>query len=769
MGNANTGAVAHRGNDYRDEVGEAVNFAQRRGKLKDDLSSRLELHVRCVFKRKFTSMVRVYAKKSSERRWSILADTEVVADSKIPRFVRTIMVDYSLEVQMSLRFEVYSIVDAASKKDLGKQEYIGAAEFLVYEFVNSRSSKGCWIPKPLGQGNVAQGPGQGDKKPDAASEIQVFGEETSQVKQVISFKISAKNLRLKRCVAGTPRAFVVVNRSLKDLMADGNSKRTLAGGLLAAKEDKRLPVCRTEVYEKRSSDPVWDPISVSVQALCRGENTREVSIEVFHWSRLQDTLLGEAKTTYGDLAFAFRNGRRLALPILPPGESFAPRGAELGGPTLFIEDVVVSPKFSFLDYIAGGLEVGLIVGIDFSRSNMDPEDPSSLHGKDMDSNDYVSAIRTVGDILQHYDADQRYPVYGFGARIPPSFTVTSDCFALTGDFFDPEVEGVEGIVDVYRSALEAVKLHGPTKFAPIVRLAANLAKQFEHDDFSDSQTKMKYFVLLIVTDGVVNDMQDTINEVVRASKFPISIVIIGVGDEDFSLMDELDADVTPLVSSETGEQMTRDIVQFVPFNEHKDSPSSLAEATLDEIPREVVQYFLEKGVKPVPLPENARELVLRDDNLATALHKDDLPPFMEAERSRLLTACNSQGYLRKDVEKLLQRGLPAVQVDSVVDILIHSDHHTDLNIFEQEREKQQLRTGSKLRATGTASPRSVSGGEGWSESAKSTAVCRVCFEREVQCRMEPCGHEVACEKCAYQLRPNLCPLCRMPFANLSRL
>merc|ERR1719313_1477014 len=278
-------------------------------------------------------------------------------------------------------------------------------------------------------------------------------------------------------------------------------------------------------------------------------------------------------------------------------------------------------------------------------------------------------------------------------------------------------------------------------FAPIVRLAANLAKQFEHDDFSDSQTKMKYFVLLIVTDGVVNDMQDTINEVVRASKFPISIVIIGVGDEDFSLMDELDA-----------------------------------EATLDEIPREVVQYFLEKGVKPVPLPENARELVLRDDNLETALHKDDLPPFMEAERSRLLTACTSQGYLRKEVEKLLQRGLPAVQVDSVVDILIHSDHHTDLNIFEQEREKQQLRTGSKLRpgsagcklrATGTASPRSVGGGEGWSESAKSTAVCRVCFEREVQCRMEPCGHEVACEKCAYQLRPNLCPLCRMPFANLS--
>jgi hypothetical protein len=37
-------------------------------------------------------------------------------------------------------------------------------------------------------------------------------------------------------------------------------------------------------------------------------------------------------------------------------------------------------------------------------------------------NDYVMAIRSVGDILQHYDSDKRYPVYGFGAKLPPSFT-----------------------------------------------------------------------------------------------------------------------------------------------------------------------------------------------------------------------------------------------------------------------------------------------------------------------------------------------------------
>lgn len=36
-------------------------------------------------------------------------------------------------------------------------------------------------------------------------------------------------------------------------------------------------------------------------------------------------------------------------------------------------------KLTFLDYIFAGSEVSLIIGIDFSKSNKDPDDPSSLH------------------------------------------------------------------------------------------------------------------------------------------------------------------------------------------------------------------------------------------------------------------------------------------------------------------------------------------------------------------------------------------------------
>ena len=39
---------------------------------------------------------------------------------------------------------------------------------------------------------------------------------------------------------------------------------------------------------------------------------------------------------------------------------------------------------------------------------------------------------------------------------------------------------------------------------------------------------------MILTDGVINDIQNTIDEVVRGSDLTLSIVIVGVGNADFS-------------------------------------------------------------------------------------------------------------------------------------------------------------------------------------------------------------------------------------------
>ena len=112
--------------------------------------------------------------------------------------------------------------------------------------------------------------------------------------------------------------------------------------------------------------------------------------------------------------------------------------------------------------------------------------------------------------------------------------------------------------------------------------------------------KLKYNILMILTDGMIDDIDDTINQLVAGSFLPLSVIIIGIGNADFSSMNTLDADVNPLVNS-AGVKASRDIVQFVPFNRYKFDPQRLAQEVLAEIPRQIVQYYDMNHLDPIKL------------------------------------------------------------------------------------------------------------------------------------------------------------------------
>lgn len=144
-----------------------------------------------------------------------------------------------------------------------------------------------------------------------------------------------------------------------------------------------------------------------------------------------------------------------------------------------------------------------------------------------------------------------------------------------------------------------MQLFGPTNFSPVILNTVEIARLY--------QDGKHYFVLLIITDGIISDMQATIRAIIQAAKLPISIIIVGVGNADFSAMDELDGDDTRL--NLDGVYAERDIVQFVPFNQflaqrgsYERSQADLAKAVLAEIPDQMTGYMNSKGFKPQPVP-----------------------------------------------------------------------------------------------------------------------------------------------------------------------
>lgn len=67
-------------------------------------------------------------------------------------------------------------------------------------------------------------------------------------------------------------------------------------------------------------------------------------------------------------------------------------------------------------------------------------------------------------------------------------------------------------------------------------------------------------ILLILTDGEIDDMPETTNIIVSCSKLPISIIIVGLGERDFKKMEKLDGDGEQRLCDDQGKMCERDLV-----------------------------------------------------------------------------------------------------------------------------------------------------------------------------------------------------------------
>jgi hypothetical protein len=253
----------------------------------------------------------------------------------------------------------------------------------------------------------------------------------------------------------------------------------------------------------------------------------------------------------------------------------------------------IGEEITFLDYIKkGGIRIGLNIGIDFTKSNKPPEDENSLHSiaNKEQKNPYEKAILDCGKILEYYDYDLLFPVYGFGAVVKNE---TSYCFHI--NFKDnPEIFLVDNIILEYHKCIKAIKFSGPTNFAPLINeIISNIKKQND---------PREYQVLMILTDGIIKDLEDTIDALVEGSYYPLSVIIIGIGNADFGKMEKLDGDDIPLISRK-GIKRQRDLVQFVPYNKYKGDTNRLVYEVLEEIPRQVIEYYTLNYVYPNMLKE----------------------------------------------------------------------------------------------------------------------------------------------------------------------
>lgn len=486
--------------------------------------SRIELHFQVrKLFPKCEPLVTVYTKHYTGL--ELIGQTER-AHSSNPDFAQSVKVDYFFEEEQTLVCKVWH-------RSADDSNLIGQFQFPLAKLVAVR-------------GQQLEGNLNGPKS--HAGEIKIIAESIDASNKISRMRFSIDELsRKQQCCMPRPEPLSLVIRRVRE---DGSW----------------VKVCETE---PTLASFEWAEMEVKVDDLCNGDQDRPLKVEIVEETRV----LCETQTTLNRLCHA--EGKGIELQSKTPCQLYP--------------HVNLIELPSFLDYLKGGLDINLHVAIDFTASNGNPMEPNSLHCllNPNTHNQYQQVIQSVGSILQHYDTDKKYPVYGFGAKKDGHI---SHCFNCSPD---GEVDGLEGIHQAYLETVRSVHFHGPTLFAPIIHRVNFEAQQSMRND------PYKFHVLLILTDGCIHDMAPTIDAIVQSSALPISIIIVGIGEEeDFSKMNELDADSNRLVA-QNGECQKHDNVQFVPYKSCGSS-ARLTREVLAELPDQVVTHFRQRNLLPQP-------------------------------------------------------------------------------------------------------------------------------------------------------------------------
>ncbi|XP_058097399.1 E3 ubiquitin-protein ligase RGLG3 isoform X2 [Magnolia sinica] len=289
----------------------------------------------------------------------------------------------------------------------------------------------------------------------------------------------------------------------------------------------------------------------------------------------------------------------------------------------------IADNFSSLDEVISALrESGLessnlILAIDFTKSNewtgRHSFNRKSLHAIGGTPNPYEQAISIIGRTLSAFDEDNMIPCFGFGDAS------THDQYVFS---FYPDhryCRGFEEALARYREIIPHLKLSGPTSFAPVITASIDIVER----------SNWQYHVLVIIADGQVTrnldvrpgnfspQEQATINSIVAASQFPLSIILVGVGDGPWDAMQHFDDNLP---------QRAFDNFQFVNFtkimSENKDmskKETAFALSALMEIPfqyraTQTLQFQgKRRGMLPGPGPRPPPHEVIDHDNAGSTI------------------------------------------------------------------------------------------------------------------------------------------------------
>lgn len=418
-------------------------------------------------------------------KWRVRAQTDVSSGDS-PVFSKVITMDYFFKYNSLMRAEVYDIDNLNG--DVTDQRLIGSVMFSTHALVTSPDGtlsaplvkdpdavlctecNGTWLhvlhhmskqtrkiqnPAKLKQCPICNG-----KMAPFRGLINIACEKIQDVQCTVTLQLSGVQLE-SMDVFGKSNPFYVISR-----------RTTEGGGYVRV---------YTSEYHKNVAHVKFQKHEIDLKELCNCNIDLPLTIEIYDWnSDGEPTLIGTHQTSLRHLMKTKRsqltplqrnskggdNAKNSSRSSKSYKVEMSKRHRTPGYLKVLACELHKEP--TFLDYIqSGSTDIELSLAIDFSASN-DLVEKASLHYVDERDqnhlNAYEDAIRSVSDILLHYNSNRQIPVYGFGAKLGSgqmdadnfSTIEVSHCFPINFDWVNPHYSSVDEVIKAYRSLVHPI-------------------------------------------------------------------------------------------------------------------------------------------------------------------------------------------------------------------------------------------------------------------------------------------------------------------------
>ncbi|KRX05621.1 Concanavalin A-like lectin/glucanases superfamily [Pseudocohnilembus persalinus] len=305
----------------------------------------------------------------------------------------------------------------------------------------------------------------------------------------------------------------------------------------------------------------------------------------------------------------------------------------------------------FYNYLAEGLKFNIMVGIDWTASNQEVDNPQSLHYYDPENkefNQYQQILRSLCSQLLPFDVNKKIAAYGFGAS--PTFAKqmggTFDCFPMNGNPEEPEVENLQGFLDVYEKCRKEVELSGPTYFSGIMSSMVKIVNQKTFDNYS---------VAIIISDGAVSDqleegqqneipeLQKIINLVVEQSEKPVTFLFVGIGQSDLTQY-KIFNNYQELKHHTNGKNPIRQNSVFINYSRECQDGEDLVKKVLPTVQAQALCYYKMHNVEP-------QQMNIFTDKTKTPMHILHPEHFVQKEKKEEFKQIKKGGkIIKKKIE-----------------------------------------------------------------------------------------------------------------------